>query len=1780
MKTFKNITKLSLIILVFVLSFFFIQNKDSYGIYRETLNVTVDLSVKDSSDKYTVSFVSYGGGDFDSRLKSYNEEIGTLPVPHKENYNFLGWYTELIGGVKVSADTKVTSTMTLHARYAKIVCKMATSLHNVGSTYFGTIPNSTTLSAGFAYDCDMNDDGNYNERFYYLTYDDYKHAVLIYYNNVNEGEAVCNAPGVLYNEARHSYEAPTNAYTHLPDASVWSNVQLYNLPRQIVNQDGGTTAYGHTIETFDYSGKSSRFATTQEIARACNLESISTTNTNFGSNCRFLLENTSFYDYGLSEACRTNYWLENPLNNPTLNKLYRISKQNNGCVETVDINDTSKGFSGVRPAIEVPLIALETYAGVPLTNYTVTFDSQEGSSVPSVTRFENEAIGELPTPTRAGYTFGGWYTDTSYQTEITSATLIKNDVTFYAKWNQVIDQLDYVFHVEGTCTFNGKPTSTDNRYMTSATNDCISNINPTGEPIDYIATGHNYIDTQVPLFNAGNYEKDFEIGFTIESYNPSEQGESQVSFVNAKLENKNEKWPGVAFRRVNATNSVEISENIEGVKQFQTFDLSFPSTVRIYRRNGVVSYSISTVDGGEEKILQDTSGTSDYFNFYTWFGASEVETNREATTAGAQRYIKATMSNMYIKLQRDEDATTHTVNFDADGGTYTEYSDTRTVSDGAAIGPLPVVEKNHFTFVGWFTDPQGGTQITEATTITADVTYYAHYTADTYTISFDEQGGTTVNDITGTFNQPIGELPTTSKTGYTFDGWYTDPEGGTKVTSQTLVTATVTYYAHYTPIEYTITFNTHGGSAVSNITGDYNTEIGTLPTTSKTGLRFVGWFTEAEGGTQIDEHTLILGNATYHAHYTNLDLYTITFDPDGGTVSPLTKSVEEGSAVGELPTPTYDGHVFDAWYIGEIPVDETRVPLEDETYVARWESDSKVAKIGHVFYDTLQEAINAVPTNGTETTITVLKDIDGVNVQVAAGKNIVFDLQDYTLSASSGKIIDNSGTIEIKNGHIIRNGSNDQQRVIANNHANAVIKITGGEILHNSFQAIQNNNGTIYISGGTVSIGTGVEQGVINNEQNGKMYVSGGRITAYKRQALYNDKGILEISGDVILENNTTNSGRATVQSTGGTLTIKGGTIISASYSGVKVTGGTFTIGEENGAHNKNTPTIRGAGSNGEKGYGVYSTVNYSFYDGTLKGTVAAVNDKTKINNVEDGAVEVEENETIGTTTYHNLYYTLSSTPDSYTISLNANQGTVSPTSISVEPGNAVSGLPTPVRNGFVFDGWYLENTFDTLVVEGETTPDGDDEYFAKWTPSVTSATITNETIDLVVGENETINVTNVLSIEPFTYSSSSTDVATVSSVGVVTAVGPGHTTVVLTGTRSHDTKTVTINVQVSADVETFDIMPTPIRTYFNNIDSWSVGQTDSSHASFDTAMTNNLNTNNCVYFTNDNRDTELPSSGTKVYCDQPNKYDTGVTGDITVYEYDVENNTKKGVATYVSVDSGKIYNVIPGTTYYWELNSDTSQNGKFYAYGERRILSIDNADGIYKTRNVRDLGGLAVSYKDEDNNDVTGTIKYGKLYRGEKIFGGSGNSAQYYTKLGITHEMDLRGPSEVQSNEDRVGTNITSTGTTFEIIHYAIDYDSDNANYLLARNALLRVMNGFIEADENNEDFSLYFHCRIGADRTGTLAYLLEGLLGVSQEDRYRDYELTVFFGLRERTRFYLAKGSNDKKFIYLKQAIRNASNDGSEDVVAWFLKGSSNPTEDMETIQKFREIMIEKNN
>ena len=114
----------------------------------------------------------------------------------------------------------------------------------------------------------------------------------------------------------------------------------------------------------------------------------------------------------------------------------------------------------------------------------------------------------------------------------------------------------------------------------------------------------------------------------------------------------------------------------------------------------------------------------------------------------------------------------------------------------------------------------------------------------------------TVNKTSFTMHNghAVGTLPTpvSSRKDYVFTGWYTAKTGGTKVYSTTKLTKSMTLYAQWKKITYNITLNANGGSVgTSKIVVEYDGKLGTLPTPTRTGYTFTGWYTAKTGGTKV-----------------------------------------------------------------------------------------------------------------------------------------------------------------------------------------------------------------------------------------------------------------------------------------------------------------------------------------------------------------------------------------------------------------------------------------------------------------------------------------------------------------------------------------------------------------------------------------------------------------------------------------------------------------------------------------------------------------------------------------------------------------------------------------------------------------------------------------------------------------------------------------------------------------------------------------------------------------
>ena len=320
------------------------------------------------------------------------------------------------------------------------------------------------------------------------------------------------------------------------------------------------------------------------------------------------------------------------------------------------------------------------------------------------------------------------------------------------------------------------------------------------------------------------------------------------------------------------------------------------------------------------------------------------------------------------------------VTLDLDGGTL-----------GGSSEDIQIIVKNGSTFTAPASDgltrPDGntdsyfmwldgnGNSYEPGGSVPADVTELTvQWTAPTYAVTLNTNGGTINNgNVTG-YTYGVGAtLPAADDmtyTGHTFKGWY-DNENltGSPVTAiGGAETGNKEYWAKWEINQYTITFDTNGGSEIAPITQDYGTEITAPADPTRKGYTFKGWDKE------IPE-TMPAGNITVKAQW-EINQYTITFDTNGGSeIAPITQ--DYGTEITAPDKPTRKGYTFKGWD-KEIP--ET-MPAENITITARWKDTEKPTgeiiigtnkwneflnelTFGIFFKDTQEVTINAVDNSG------------------------------------------------------------------------------------------------------------------------------------------------------------------------------------------------------------------------------------------------------------------------------------------------------------------------------------------------------------------------------------------------------------------------------------------------------------------------------------------------------------------------------------------------------------------------------------------------------------------------------------------------------------------------------------------------------------------------------------------------------------------------------------------------------------------------------------------------
>ena len=277
-----------------------------------------------------------------------------------------------------------------------------------------------------------------------------------------------------------------------------------------------------------------------------------------------------------------------------------------------------------------------------------------------------------------------------------------------------------------------------------------------------------------------------------------------------------------------------------------------------------------------------------------------------------------------------------------------------------------------------------------------------------------------------------------------------------------------------------------------------------------------------------------------------------------------------------------------------------------------------------------------------------------------------------------------------------------------------------------------------------------------------------------------------------------------------------------------------------------------------------------------------------------------------------------------------------------------------------------------------------------------------------------------------------------------------------------------------------------------------------------------------------------------------PNDYSTSQIANYAPANAVVSNYKPIGV----TAGSGTYYNEIPNVKTPF---ANSSKAGTLKPLDALRW--IRTRDSSAEAWNVRDLGGWSCD---------GGTIKYGLLIRGGRIT--AADRDVLVGKLGVQHEIDLRGREGRDPSDGEVATESPlGDDVWFTIADKAASYA---LTPVATWQAYLRCV---IDAVTHREP--VYFHCTAGADRTGTLACVLEGILGMSQSDIDKDYELTTFYSGSGSDA--TARRRNESDWKRLINAIKAVSGDTFRDKCVHFAVGTCGIS--MTDINAYRAAMID---
>ncbi|WP_332448017.1 InlB B-repeat-containing protein [Sphaerochaeta sp.] len=564
-------------------------------------------------------------------------------------------------------------------------------------------------------------------------------------------------------------------------------------------------------------------------------------------------------------------------------------------------------------------------------SYTISYQMQGGTNHPS--NQEHYTIETqtciLSDPSRNGYTFQGWYADALF----TEPAIVQieqgstGDRTLYAKWQILTYTLSYSLnggtnHPDNGTAYNVEDTinlknATKNAYdfLGWYKNDAGS-----GDPLLVLQPGTTGNKTLYALWAPTSYAITYQLnGGVNTNANPSyycieddaitlaDPGKTGYTFIS---------WFDNA--QFSGSPVTAIPAGSQGDRVVYASWTPNVYSVTYHLNGGTNAGTNPTTYTIESETITLSSPSKENYTFNGWYPTGEYSGSPITQIPHGTTEDRVLYANW--------SPTAYLITYVLNGGTnaagnpqtYTIESDTINLAEAHRPG---------YRFDGWYpTLDYAGSPITQIPHgSTQAITLSAKWTAHTYTVTFNAGAGSAAEPPTKqvTYDSPYADLATTSRLGYSFDGWYTAMEGtGAKIGTGTSVSIAEnhTLYANWIADAYIITFDAGAGMAANPATKQvwYDSAYGELSNTERTGYSLEGWYTGPDGtGTNVEASTIMHTNSahTLYAHW-NANTYRVQFVTAGGSpVSDIQATFDQ--PYGVLPASSRNGYTFQGWYTGE-----------------------------------------------------------------------------------------------------------------------------------------------------------------------------------------------------------------------------------------------------------------------------------------------------------------------------------------------------------------------------------------------------------------------------------------------------------------------------------------------------------------------------------------------------------------------------------------------------------------------------------------------------------------------------------------------------------------------------------------------------------------------------------------------------------------------------------------------------------------------------------------------